>query len=276
VMDQEAEVTAMAWWVARVTREANAWGPQALRDSDSAPRGRRRRPAGARRTRQPREVIPAALGGHDITCAWQHLSRPWQCRVCHRTAAKRAALCYARCPGSAALRWARLAATAAASGEGAGGGHYMLLTATVAWCWRCGANACARVRSLAQPCPGRPRGFLAQARQRLLLGLHPNTRVPLGAVTVPEPGRSMPSGFGDAVRGAEASATAAARTQRSPVPGAAASCAAPLVSHRIEAVRARVRAREAAAAIAMARSAPAAKRRRLRGKQPPPESPEGL
>ena len=198
-----------------------------MRDSVSAPRGRGHRPASAARTRRPREVIPAALGGHDITCAWQHLSRPWQCRVCHRTAAKRAALCYTRCPGSAALRWARLAATAAASGEGAGGGHYMLLTDTVAWCWRCWASACARVRCLARPCLGRPRGFLVQARQRLLLGLHPSTRVPLGAITVPEPGRSMPGGFGNAVRRAEASATAAASSRRVPGPGMAASCAPP-------------------------------------------------
>ena len=90
----------MAWWVARVTLSANAWGPQALRDSSSAPRGLRRGPAGAARMRRLREVIPVALGGHDVTCAWPHLARPWQCRCCHRTAAKRSALCYARCPGS--------------------------------------------------------------------------------------------------------------------------------------------------------------------------------
>ena len=152
----------------------------------------------------------------------------------------------------------------------------MLLTDTVAWCWWCGASACARVRSLARPCLGRPRGFLVQARQRLLLGPHPSTRVPLGAVTVPEPGRSMPGGFGNAVRRVEASATTAASSRRVPGPGMAASCAPPLMNHRIGAVRARVRAREAAAAIAMAGVAPAAKKRRLWGKQPPLVSPEGL
>jgi len=163
----------MAWWVARIAVSANAWGPQAMRDSSSALRGRRRGPAGATRTRRRREEIPVALGGHDVACAWPHLARPWQCRCCHRTAARRSALSYGRCPGSAVRRWARSAAAAAVTGEGAGGGHYLLLTGNVVWRWRCGANACVRAHNLTRQCPGRAAGFLVQARQRLLLGLHP-------------------------------------------------------------------------------------------------------
>ena len=278
----------MAWWVARVTLSANAWGPQALRDSSSAPKGLRRGPAGAARMRRLREVIPVALGGHDVTCAWPHLARPWQCRCCHRTAAKLSALCYSRCPGSAVRRWARMAAAAAATGEGAGGGHYLLLTDNVVWCWRCGANACVRAHNLVKQCPGRAGGFLVQARQRLLLGLHPTSRVPLNAATVPEPGRALPVGFDKAVQAAASSATAAALSKRMPVRGVAAPRAACLVSPRLAALRDRVRAREAAAKAAADPTAeeapaaeaaacgaatavpePAAKRRRLWGKQPP-------
>ena len=269
VSDQEEEVTAMAWWVARVTLSANAWGPQALRDSTSAPRGRRRGPAGAARTRRLREEIPVALGGHDVTCAWPHLARPWQCRCCHRTAARRSALCYTRCPGSAVRRWARSTAAAAATGEGAGGGHYLLLTGNVVWCWRCGANACVRAHNLAKQCPGRAGGFLVHARQRLLLGLHPTSRVPLDAATAPEPGWALPVGFDRAVQAAASSATAAARTRRKPVGGVAAPRAACFVSPRLEALRDRVRARVATVGAAAAEPVPAAKRRRLWGKQPP-------
>ena len=269
IADQEAQVTAMAWWVAWVTLASNAWGPLALRDSDSAPVGRPRKPAGAARAPRIREEIPAALGGHDLTCVRQHLARPWQCRVCHRTSAMREALCFSRCPGSAVLRWARLAAAAGAMGECVGGGHHLLLTGTLAWCWRCGAYACVHARNLAKPCPGRPCTFLAQARQRLLLGLHPGTRVPLCAVTVPEPGRSMPLGFGAAVQRAMASATTAATTRRAPVAGCALLRPMPIGTPRLAQLRARVRAREAAAVEAAVLASPRAKRRRLWGKQPP-------
>ena len=175
----------MAWWVARVTLNANACGPSALRDADSAPRGRRRRRPGGGRARRRSEEIPVALGGHDASCQWELLARPWQCRTCHRSAATRMALCRSRCPGSAVLRWARLASVAAPSGESAGRGHCLLLTGTVAWCWACGANACVRAQNLTKPCPGRTLGFLAHARQRLLLGLHPSSRLPLGQTLCP-------------------------------------------------------------------------------------------
>ena len=248
IADQEVQVTAMAWWVARVTLAANAWGPHALRDSDSAPVGRRRKPTVDARALRVREEIPTALGGHDLACFRQHLARPWQCRICHRTAAKRETLCFSRCLGSAVLRWARLAATAAASGDRVGTGHHLLLTGTLVWCWRCGAYACARARNLAKPCPGRPSAFSAQARQRLLLGLHPATRAPLCDATVPEPGRPMPSGFDAAVRQAMASATAAAAARRAPAAVSALTRPALADTPRLAQLRARVRAREAASA----------------------------
>ena len=82
-----------------------------------------------------------------------------------------------------------------------------MLTGTMVWCWKCGGYACAWARLLAQLCPGRARGFRKQAWQRLLPGLHPSSRVALGADAVPEPGRPMPASFANAVRGAEASRT---------------------------------------------------------------------
>ena len=199
----------MAWWVARVTVAANAWGPDTLRDSETAPRRIRAGQQQHVRPRRRQEEIPVSLGGHDIVPAEAHLARAWQCRVCHRSAARRQALAFSRCPGSAVRKWAHQAAVAAGSGRGAGGGHTLLLTGSVVWCFKCGASACVRARLLAQPCRGRLLG-LAQAHQRLLLCLHPTTRAPLGQATVPEPGCQLPAGFASAVRHAEASATTAA------------------------------------------------------------------
>ena len=208
----------MAWWIARVTAAANAWGPDRRRDSE--PRSRRRlaqqQDAGGRRRA---EEIPIPLGGHDIVPAAAHTARAWQCRVCHRSAARRQALASSRCPGSAVRRWASQAAAAASSGKGSGGGHTLLLTGSIVWCFRCGASACTRAHLLLRPCRGRLLS-LAQAHQRLLLGLHPTTRVPLGHATVPEPGRQLPANFAAAVRHAEASATTAATARRASRPQA--------------------------------------------------------
>ena len=269
IMEQEKQVSAMAWWVAQVTSAANSWGPQALRDSESAP-ARNTAPRVGRRQKPRLEEMPVALGGHDILYQGGLLARPWQCRTCHRSAAKRTALCYSRCPGSAVKRWAHAAAAAAASGEGAARGHHLLLTGTVAWCWRCGAYACVQARYLTRPCPGRARGFLAQARQRLLLGLHPSSRLPLGDFTVAEPGQSLPAGFSVAVREAEASRTSAAAVKDClklvPVPNHEPAQRSLFVTPRLAALRARVVAREASTRASAPRCLPS-KRRRLHGKQ---------
>ena len=137
------------------------------------------------------------------------MAKPWQCKVCHRTAAKRATLIYGRCPGSAARRWAQVAEASAASGKGMGVGHALVMTDHIVWCWRCGASACVRARHLTQPCPGNATGWMAQARQRLLLGLHPHSRVPLGGAAVALPGEVVPRELVNAIRAAEMSATKA-------------------------------------------------------------------
>ena len=254
---QEQQVTAMAWWVARVTVAANAWGPQQLRDSDSAPPRYGPREPRARRARHRPEEIPVALGGHDVLYVGAQSTRRWQCRVCHRTAKARATLACARCAGSAVLRWASQAVAAAGGELAAGGRHTLLLTGTVVWCFRCGANACVQARGLAKPCRGRLLGFQAQAFQRLLLGLHPATREPLAPGTVPEPGASLPPGYAGAVRYAQLSATsAAARCVRpAPLTGVPAARAAepardPLAPGIPAPMLARVRARAALAAAA--------------------------
>ena len=264
IAEQERRVDDMAWWVARVTIAANSWGHLALRDSDPAP-DRRARASPRQRRPAKREEIPLALGGHDITHQRGILARKWQCRVCHRSSANRAALSYSRCPGSAVKRWAQ-AAAAATCGKGTGVGHHMLLTGNVVWCWRCGANACVQARSLAQPCAGRPRGFLAQARQRLLLGLHPSSRKPLGDETVPEPGSSLPEGFQLAVLQAGKSKTTAVSWE-----GSESCFKLPVqlfTTPRLEALRGRVAAKEAAAREHLREGLlPQKRRRRLHGKQ---------
>ena len=183
-----------------------------MRDSESAPRRERQRQFRPRVRRLPEEV-PVALGGHGVVRAGEHLARPWQCRICHRSTARRRVLTCSRCPGSAVHRWARQNRVLAGSGRGMGGGHTILLTGSVVWCFRCGASACVQARLLTQPCRGRLLG-LAQAHQRLLLGLHPCSRVPLGQATVPEPGMQLPRGYAAAVRRAGSSATAAVTPSR--------------------------------------------------------------
>ena len=270
VEQQEREVTRMAWWIARATVSANAWGPQSLRDSMSAPRGPRRRNPGATRLKKAKVDFPMVLGGHDIRCDWKHLARPWQCRCCHRTAVLRSTLSSSRCSGSAALRWAVTASTAADAGMGTGGGHVLLLTGGMCWCWRCGAHASVRAHNLLKTCPGWAVGSRVFARQRLLLGLHPGTRVPIGVDTVPEPGMSLPPGFSSEVRAAALSATRAAHTVRSmPRAEAVVVPAASFGTARLDALRARVREREAAAAADELGPGPLPKRVRLWGTQPP-------
>jgi hypothetical protein len=144
----------------------------------------------------------------------------------------------------------------------------MLLTGTVAWCWKCGANACIRARNLVRPCPGRPRGFLVHARQRLLLGLHPSSRMPLEASTVAEPGQSLPAGFSIAVQEAEASRTSAAELGTEGLTNAHRTL---VTTPRLAALRERVLAKQAAAKpTSLHMLSP--KRLRLRGKQPAPRA----
>jgi len=267
VAEQEATVTLMAWWVARVTVAANAWGPLALRDTDSAPVARWHRPAGARRARRRAEAIPCEFGGHDIRREEDVLKRQWHCRVCHRSAATRTSLARSRCQGSAAVRWARVAALAAADGNPLGGGHCLLMTGPVVWCWKCGANACVRPRHLLQPCVGKVRGFLTQARRRLLLGLHPGTRVPLADATVAEPGHELPPGFVAAAAVARRAAISAAEPSLrlgwgSGRPGRVATTypSATYGGQRFQQLRERVRLKEASVSP---------KRRRISVKRPP-------
>ena len=263
---QESEVRGMAWWVAHVTIAANSWGPQEVRDSESAPRGRRKKVVSGTRNRPARQEIPAMLGGHDIVRQPLHLSRLWHCRVCRRSAKVREALCYSRCPGSAVQRWARAAAVAAQSGEPIGGKHDLSLNGPVVRCFTCGALACTTACLLSQPCPGRTRGFWKQAWQRLLLGLHPSSRLPLGADAMPEPGSQLPAGFAAAIRGAEASRTSAAGMSAEVPPSAQ---HALVTTPRLTALRDRVLAKQAAARATSLHVLPP-KRQRLRGKQPAP------
>ena len=237
----------MARWLATATLQANAWGEAKLRDSEgsSVPRAKRRVPA--------RPVIGPMIGGHDFRPTGGTIRRGWQCTICHRTTDHPARLTHQHCSGSAVRRWARQAAGLAARSGGVGAGHSLLLTGTVVWCFCCGANACVRAQNLLQPCPRQARGHFVQSRQRLLLGLHPDTRMPLHATTVAEPGSTLPAGFAAAQRAAAASGTRPAPTPPRRQGRRAEGRAEATWEHpRMAALLARVRVREAAAAAAAA------------------------
>ena len=153
-----------------------------------------------------------SLGGHDLAFVGEASGRRWVCRVCHRSSSQRLPFATRPCTGSAALRWAQQASAAAGAGTAYGVGHTLLLSDTITWCFRCGAYACAQARLLQQPCPGNVRAsqWRRHARQRLLLGLHPDKRTPLARDAVPEPGAELPEGFASAVRAAERSQTTVA------------------------------------------------------------------
>ena len=224
----------MAKWVAMVTLEANAWGDEKLRDAECAPRRRRRCGERSQRPKPAKPVIGPALGGHDFKPTCGRLHRGWQCALCHCTTDRPARLTHQHCAGSAVRRWAAQTAALAGHTSGIGEGHVLLLTGTVVWCFQCGASASVRASNLLKPCPRRARGYLVQNRQRLLLGLHPGSRLPLGGPTWPEPGRDFPAGF----RAAQ-EATACSGTRPASRPA--------LDNPRLAAVRARVRARTAEA-----------------------------
>ena len=240
----------MARWVAAATLQANSWGEAKLRDSEGPSAARGRHCPRQKRRRPPRPVIGPMVGGHDFRRTGGALRRRWQCIVCHRTTNHPAHLTHQHCSGSVVCRWARQAAALADRGGGIGAGHTLLMTGTLVWCFRCGASACVRAHNLLKPCPRKTRGFLIQSRQRLLLGLHPASRIPLSAATVAEPGSALPAGFAAAQLAAAASGTrpaSAPRQEQGHRLGGGGSAAS---EHpRLAALRARVRARAAAAAV---------------------------
>ena len=211
---QEDDVDAMARWLARITLAANSWGDAKARDSVDAPSRRRAERRQCKRARPPPEPLPPVLGGHTIVFAGAHAGRKWVCAVCHSSASTRMPFAARRCPGSSAAPWVRCTRSAAVRGKTVGRGHTLLLTGPHVWCFDCGATACARTVLLKKPCPGSMRGpqskWRMQARQRLLLGLHPDHRMPLGHRTMPEPGQPWPAGYDAALKDALASRTSAA------------------------------------------------------------------
>ena len=194
-----------------------------------------------------------------------HARQQWVCGVCHQSASAHMPFATRRCPGSAAVPWARATHTAAARGDSFDSGHTLMLTGPHVWCFCCGANACARTVLLKRPCPrgihGPQSSWRRQARQRLLLGLHPDHRTPLGHRAMPEPGRPWPVGYDAALRDALASGTSAAKgPKRRRGAGAASSQpharehgergALPALAPMLARIRAKAAAKAAAAAAA--------------------------
>jgi len=299
IWQQERQVEQMARWVAQVTLDANDWGTHHLRDSATA--ARKAGPAAPRRARRTprREEVPATLGGHVLVPSALASSRRWSCSVCRRSAVHRSTLAVSRCRGSAVKRWAAQAEQLTGLRSNTGAQHELLLTGDVVWCFSCGANACSRAIALAKPCAGRAEGFHVQARQRLLLGLHPASRVPLRGDTQAMPGSSLPRSFRAAVARARSTKVKPVWTTGGPgnllnavgrappptrstrtLPGAAPTCTTPVSEPAWRAaMRARIAERQARAQRAAAGCSdevPPPKRRRLVGKQPDPGSATGF
>ncbi len=185
-IDRSRDVTsAIAQWVVVATHLANKHDGPITRDSTAtraARRGRKLPPAGSSRSSLPpraarlTEPRPPALGGHVVI----HDGAYVRCVCCRRYSSKVPQFVRARCPGSAATRWADRAEADAQLGIEAGGGHHRLMSGSVVWCSRCGSYATSLARGLTRACRGPPPlggnsgGRLWQLR-RLKKGFHPVT-----------------------------------------------------------------------------------------------------
>ncbi len=187
----EADARQAAVHVGRATWVANSF-PEAPH-RDSAPPVRRRREDGSLARAAPRRgrVAPAVtarppgLGGHTMHGS---AAGGWACSVCRRSAARWRDIAPERCPGSAALAWARRACALLQNGGTDGAGHVRFLSDAVVWCDRCGSYAESWAVGLARRCPGGPRNDgKAQHLRRLRAGRHPETGQPFRAGPFPEP-----------------------------------------------------------------------------------------
>ncbi len=268
----EHEAEELARFVARVTWTANNFAQQPTRDSAPPQRARRdacgdeglRVRAARRRGRQVLGARPVALGGHDLC---RSSAGRWYCRVCRTSAASWGRIATARCPGSAAAKWAERAAALGAANSADAPSHRRFMTGGIIWCDACGSYAESFAVGLARPCPQGPRNDgKAQHLRRLRQGLHPATGLVLqdshvaeptsGARLAPSPaGQSpaCPQTWGSGGRPAARGLT----TTRRPAPCHGA-------SHGVHARPLLARARRQPVATRLACSRPAAPRSKVR------------
>ena len=187
---------ARAKWIARATYEANNLPAYPFSDSESsrkaAEEAKKKRardiadgiiPPKAAKTKGKKTTAsarPPALGGHTLEEHSRSSERAWRCTLCRQVSAAWNSFAPARCPGSAAVKWASKAVTAADKEANTGPGHQRVISGDIVWCRSCGCFADAMARGLAGPCRGKPGsansgGRFAQLR-RLRSGRHPVSR----------------------------------------------------------------------------------------------------
>ena len=135
--------------------------------------GNRRQVATAVPRPPPADPAPRApaLGGHVIRLSG---SRAF-CNACRQSSPQLAKFAAMRCPGSTALRWARVAASHARLGVRLGSGHRRAISGSVVWRIVCGAYAEHAVCKLSQPCAGRACGTAKARLDALRAGFHPRS-----------------------------------------------------------------------------------------------------
>ena len=198
--------TARAKWIARATREANNLPHFPFSDSESsrkaAEEARKKKlkakAEGDGKSKPPLKVAAfarsPALGGHALEDHSVHRRvkhgsegimksvtvKAWRCTLCRLTSTKWHSFAPARCPGSAAFRWADKAAIAADNAQTTGAGHQRMISGDVVWCRTCGCYADSMARGLATACKGKPGGSNSGGRvaqlKLLRAGRHPVTK----------------------------------------------------------------------------------------------------
>ena len=298
--------TARAKWIARATREASNLPHFPFSDSESSRRAadeaKKKKLEAKAMGGEKSKLLPKvaafarspALGGHTLEDhavqrrggkstdeksgpARSITVKAWRCTLCRLTSTKWHSFAPARCPGSAASKWADKAVTAADNAQTTGAGHQRMISGDVVWCRTCGCYADALARGLATACRGKPDGNNSGGRvaqlKLLRAGRHPLTREMLPQAIDEEGGcmaydRSVKVG----AEGLEArrigrmptSAEQRAYPNAESSSYAGPSDAAAKMRARLERVRAKQRAAEA---TAKKLQVPVMSMRRLRGKQ---------
>jgi len=141
---------------------------------------------------------PNAFGGHDLVA----LEGGWKCRRCFKQSGSWNVLAPQRCTGSAATRWARMAAHSVTHGIRLNGGHTRWLSDDTVWCSTCGSYAtdaavgltseCKPPLTVTTTCKGRNgmRNWTYVQRHtqlnRLIKGFHPISNLPFSRPAIPE------------------------------------------------------------------------------------------
>ena len=179
-------VQTVARWLGHAGVLANAHG---ARDSTACPAeaGKRRahNAAQPKLLRPPKPLVedarPPALGGHSLVAC----DTGWKCTVCRVTSAEWNRIAPRRCNGSILAKWAARDEADEDKGMHHHASHTRWLSGDLVFCSTCGAHSEHAVKLLAGRCRGLAKGTTT-VRNRLCLGKHPRTNLPLLHPPVPE------------------------------------------------------------------------------------------